>query len=920
MKCGGMGEVPSVDQTCSLKCGQRNGVVDCVLDPCACTKAGLVCSSGYPTDCKYEANIIMKCDGDRLLPTKDKACDADHYCATEPNPVGTICKPLCNCTGTVSACSTEFKPVCKLPPQGVFKCTSEGKVEPVEVCQGTDVCIKTLTGAECTPPECICVNDAVARCGSTFPARCKLTAGSLYECKKGSLPSLKDVCNPGVCVSSGSATLADICVKPCECMAAGSMCSSEFASSCGFPPKTLLTCSGTGAKPIVSETCTLECVSLPRPARCKFDPCSCPEVGSSCGSSYPASCGYTAQAFYTCKAKGALPETPVACKGDEVCVSVTNGPDLCKQGSCECKGTGSSCGDKFPSDCNVARKDVVSCPAKTTTSCANGCVDGTCSTSCLCTSTGFRCGSSFGSQCNVAPNALYKCVVGSEPVFERTCDDKTCQKGSPDDSCANPCLCRSARPTCGSAFPTSCGFAGDTLYQCSGSGATPTTPTACTRGCLFTSPDNSCKLDCVAQVTSATAQIDVVLEAIALVPDAAGVFPPVVQLLKEAKTKLLADKDNATLLAQDGVLLKSTVNATLGILSSISALRPANSTIIYKAVVTQLTLLQPLAVATINCAGGNPDGCIGHERLYPSYANSFTSRAPSLVVGTTAQKTAVQAAIDEMRTILTDLNAAKTEQDLARPGKRLNELISKVSLDEKTYGIMGELLELIHASMAELLKCAGLKVPEFMDKCSVIKDRAKGYLTYIFQYFKTIFAQLSLGFVANPLLDAISTLVNTALKATDVDITGLSNIAAELLYLLQFIAPANIQPELKILIDKIRTIQDAVAVCTGVKDCYGPISFLVTVLKVPANLIDGILFCTFLNIGANCAPGKLLRQLIDQIGNLGKGAVGTTVPAILATVDLLKNAVCFTPLVNVLCPILEYVADALRRIAVCIDK
>ncbi|KAF9210627.1 hypothetical protein BGZ59_009190 [Podila verticillata] len=126
------------------------------------------------------------------------------------------------------------------------------------------------------------------------------------------------------------------------------------------------------------------------------------------------------------------------------------------------------------------------------------------------------------------------------------------------------------------------------------------------------------------------------------------------------------------------------------------------------------------------------------------------------------------------------------------------------------------------------------------NKCDNITQRSKGYLTYVNQFFKTIFSQVSLGFVANPLLDAIQFMLNGFLNATNIDITGIANMVAEMLYLLQVIAPSTIQPQLVTLIDKISVIQTMVQECTSVKDCLSPISFIVSVMKVPAGLVDGV--------------------------------------------------------------------------------
>lgn len=179
-----------------------------------------------------------------------------------------------------------------------------------------------------------------------------------------------------------------------------------------------------------------------------------------------------------------------------------------------------------------------------------------------------------------------------------------------------------------------------------------------------------------------------------------------------------------------------------------------------------------------------------------------------------------------------------------------------------------------------------------------------------------IYAQVSLDFVANPLLDTIQNLINSFLTATNIDITGISNIIAEILYLLKFIAPTGIQSQLTALIKRIGVIQATVQECTSGKNCLGPISFVVSVLKVPAVLVDSFLFCNFLN-PAGCASGVAIRAVIDQLGNLAKGVAGVTVPVVQAAVGAMTSAVCMVPVVNALCPIASYPNDVLTRISTC---
>ncbi|KAF9303492.1 hypothetical protein BGZ74_003661 [Mortierella antarctica] len=90
------------------------------------------------------------------------------------------------------------------------------------------------------------------------------------------------------------------------------------------------------------------------------------------------------------------------------------------------------------------------------------------------------------------------------------------------------------------------------------------------------------------------------------------------------------------------------------------------------------------------------------------------------------------------------------------------------------------------------------------DTCAITMARAKSYLTYVFQMFKAIFANASLGFTATPVLNALQTLVDGFLSATNIDISGTAITAVELMYLLKFVAPASYQVEIQTYTDKIR--------------------------------------------------------------------------------------------------------------------
>jgi len=221
ISCSSVGATPTKNQTCMLECDAKasGGSDDCATNPCACTKSGKVCNDAFPSTCGLVANTMHTCDGDRKLSTENDTCTADQFCAIQPNPVSALCKPLCNCMSATTHCSSTFKPACKLPAQSVYRCTADGRVQKIEDCKGTNVCVPSSMKAKCIPPECACKDDTT-RCGSTFPATFGVVANTLYQCKKGDPTTLAQDCNPGICsacIQAATAESPDKCNKLCEC-------------------------------------------------------------------------------------------------------------------------------------------------------------------------------------------------------------------------------------------------------------------------------------------------------------------------------------------------------------------------------------------------------------------------------------------------------------------------------------------------------------------------------------------------------------------------------------------------------------------------------------------------------------------------------------------------------------------------------
>lgn len=163
MECKSAGDVPTVKESCTASCTAQLGPDVCAFDPCACTKAGDTCGSAFPESCNYEKDAQYTCSDNKVLPAKKAPC------------------PTAN------------------------------------------VCLVTATGSACTPPECICKDDA-SHCGSTFAAPCNLESNTLYKCTNGALPMILKDCGTGTCsanVVAGTAAFEaladDRCIDQCAC-------------------------------------------------------------------------------------------------------------------------------------------------------------------------------------------------------------------------------------------------------------------------------------------------------------------------------------------------------------------------------------------------------------------------------------------------------------------------------------------------------------------------------------------------------------------------------------------------------------------------------------------------------------------------------------------------------------------------------
>lgn len=167
MECTTVGDVPTVKESCTASCTTQPGSDVCAFDPCACTKAGDICSQAFPATCGYMPETVYSCSGNKALPTEKSPCGS-----------GTIC-------------------------------------------------LATPSGPTCTPPDCICKDEA-SHCGSTFVGACNLQNNTLYKCTNGQLPTSVKDCGTGTCsanivkgTAEFSADADDMCIDQCACKEAG---------------------------------------------------------------------------------------------------------------------------------------------------------------------------------------------------------------------------------------------------------------------------------------------------------------------------------------------------------------------------------------------------------------------------------------------------------------------------------------------------------------------------------------------------------------------------------------------------------------------------------------------------------------------------------------------------------------------------
>ncbi|KAG0056222.1 hypothetical protein BGZ83_005954 [Gryganskiella cystojenkinii] len=401
-QCGEAGDDPK--KWLHARPGQCKPTIDPIdgLDPCLCSGTGIGCGSILGMgDCKrlsIRGNTIYKC-----------------------------------------ACGKDLDVKCGVDDNSAVACKG-GKWEEYETCERGCRSIESQCISKC---DCE-VNGLV--CGEHLPIGCALTTGVLYSCIKDRKPVTVRDCAPGSCkqnplqsaqvkiraFSSDFSKFAagdynDTCApNPCYCKANETLvCSDKFDVACKFKENVILSCPGTGGRPVEIKECgSGGCEAKDGGATCKPDPCRCPAKGVICSSEFPKECSYAADTVLTCPTTGGDPVVAEACAPDK-CVMTENG-GRCDKNTCLCKG-------------KVDR----------------------------------LCASDFGSKCAYDEDKIYKCDdVNLPPIVIETCPAEfSCAHENNDVTChADKCHCQADATfnttVCGRDLPKDCGYDGDTLFRC----------------------------------------------------------------------------------------------------------------------------------------------------------------------------------------------------------------------------------------------------------------------------------------------------------------------------------------------------------------------------------------------------------------------------------------------------------------------
>ncbi|KAF9339287.1 hypothetical protein BGZ91_006466 [Linnemannia elongata] len=521
---------PTKQQDCTPNKCVSTPEAHCFVDPCACKASqNLVCGSDFPTECKLKSDAVYKCYGLKY-PTLSEECTPG-VCLTT-NGIAGCRNEDCYCKdGVKTTCSDAFPAVCQYgnDPAQIFRCSGAGSKPSVSVKCKTQ-CIPNVAGVsvQCKPDPCDCSVELVGKklCASQFLPSCGLSAEKIYYCGTlGDAPTEVDDCKaPAICEVKEDVGTCKPPVDPCNCPLDGTattICGSNFESKCGLEPDSVYDCKDkAGRKPVKVTSCAPQaCVPGKNSAECDKDPCRCTAAKITlCGGSLPPQCNYNPNVLYFCSDIGSIPTVFTNCTVGG-CDPQTS---ACKTDPCACTSSSSACGSAFPTECQLDPNTLFACDRagalpKEIEKCTAGCTKGAsvCNVDpCVCTKAELKCGSAFDASCKLDSDTLFECAAkGDKPKPKETCIKGGCPAGT--TACVkDPCKCGTAPSTCGGDFDASCKFEKDTIYECSGEGATPKPGKKCGTG-LCSSADKmstasvaTCKPDCTCKINKDTCGID----------------------------------------------------------------------------------------------------------------------------------------------------------------------------------------------------------------------------------------------------------------------------------------------------------------------------------------------------------------------------------------------------------------------------
>ncbi|KAG0361387.1 hypothetical protein BGX24_005346, partial [Mortierella sp. AD032] len=209
--------------------------------------------------------------------------------------------------------------------------------------------------------------------------------------------------------------------------------------------------------------------------------CTCGDKGIVCTSTFPPECNLPANSTMECSGSGAKPTNPQKCENGN-CV-VSNGDDRCSNDKCTCPGDSPVCGADLPKECNAKNNTIYHCPRGKDTEpevlseCEPGIicikkddpVDAICGVdNCECIGYHEVCSTAFPDSCGYDKNSIYECTPSGKPEKKSDChDDESCVTVSDGAACTkNDCKCPTDGDVCGDVFPHHCRIPSGDIYSC----------------------------------------------------------------------------------------------------------------------------------------------------------------------------------------------------------------------------------------------------------------------------------------------------------------------------------------------------------------------------------------------------------------------------------------------------------------------